>query len=72
MQWRGTIALAEGWVRPTFPLTGADVMNAGAPKGPLVGQILREVEDWWIDHDFIDDKMSAIEKLKAVVQGLAY
>jgi poly(A) polymerase len=72
MQWRGMIALAEGWVRPTFPLTGADVMNAGTPKGPLVGQVLREVEDWWIDHDFIDDKLSAIEKLKAVVQGLAY
>jgi peptide/nickel transport system substrate-binding protein len=33
---------------------------------------LREVEDWWIDHDFIDDKLSAIEKLKSVVQGLAY
>ena len=72
MQWRGMIALAEGWVKPTFPLTGAEVMNAGAPKGPMVGQILREVEDWWIDHDFIDDKMSAVEKLKSVVQGLAY
>jgi poly(A) polymerase len=72
MQWRGMIALAEGWVRPVFPLTGAEVMSAGAPKGPLVGQVLREVEDWWIDHDFIDDKLSAIEKLKAVVQGLAY
>jgi poly(A) polymerase len=66
------IALAEGWVKPAFPLTGAEVMNAGAPKGPMVGQILREVEEWWIDHDFIDDKLSAIEKLKAVVQGLAY
>ena len=72
MQWRGMIALAEGWVKPTFPLTGAEVMSAGAPKGPLVGQILREVEDWWIDHDFVDDKLSAIEKLKSVVQGLAY
>ena len=72
MQWRGLIALAEGWVAPTFPLTGADVMKAGTPKGPLVGQVLREVEDWWIDHDFLDDPMSAIEKLKAVVQGLAY
>ena len=72
MQWRAMIALAEGWVRPVFPLSGADVMKAGTPKGPLVGQVLREVEDWWIDHDFIDDKLSAIEKLKAVVQGLAY
>lgn len=72
MQWRGLIALAEGWTPPTFPLTGEDVMKAGAPKGPLVGQVLAEVEDWWIDHDFLDDPMSAIEKLKAVVQGLVY
>jgi poly(A) polymerase len=72
MQWRGMIALAEGWTLPVFPLTGQDVMNAGVPKGPLVGQVLREVEDWWIDHDFLDDKLSAVEKLKAVAQGMAY
>jgi len=72
MQWRGMIALAEGWTRPTFPLTGEDVIKAGAPKGPMVGEVLREVEAWWIDHDFLDDKLSAIEKLKAVVQGMAY
>jgi poly(A) polymerase len=72
MQWRGMIALVEGWTPPVFPLTGQDVMNAGVPKGPLVGQVLREVEDWWIDHDFLDDKLSAVEKLKAVAQGMAY
>lgn len=47
-------------------------MNAGVPKGPMVGQVMREVEDWWIDHDFLDDKLSVIEKLKAVAQGMAY
>ena len=46
--------------------------SLSAPRMSSVGQVMREVEDWWIDHDFIDDKMSAIEKLKAVVQGLAY
>jgi poly(A) polymerase len=71
-QWRGMIALGEGWSAPAFPLTGEDVIAAGVPKGPLVGQVLREVEDWWIDHDFIDDKLSAVEKLKAVAQGMAY
>jgi poly(A) polymerase len=71
-QWRGAIALAEGWPRPRFPLSGEDVMAAGVPKGPMVGEVLREVEDWWIDHDFLDDKLSAVEKLKAVAQGMAY
>jgi poly(A) polymerase len=71
-QWRGMIALGEGWRPPAFPLTGDDVIAAGAPKGPLVGQVLREIEDWWVDHDFLDDKMSTIEKLKSVVQGMAF
>lgn len=71
-QWRGMIALAEGWTPPVLPLTGEDVIKAGAPKGPMVGRILREVEEWWIDHDFLDDRLSAIEKLKAVVQGMVY
>jgi poly(A) polymerase len=71
-QWRGMIALGEGWSPPAFPLTGQDVIAAGAPKGPMVGQVLREVEEWWVDHDFIDDKLSTIEKLKSVVQGMAF
>lgn len=72
MQWRGLIALADGWSPPTLPLTGDEVMNAGVPKGPLVGQVIREVEDWWVDNDFLDDKLSIIEKLKAVAQGMVY
>ncbi|RAK61768.1 CCA tRNA nucleotidyltransferase [Phenylobacterium hankyongense] len=71
-QWRGMIALGEGWSPPSFPLSGDDVVAAGVPRGPMVGQVLREVEDWWIDHDFLDDKLSAVEKLKAVAQGMAY
>ncbi len=71
-QWRGLLALGESWAPPVFPLTGQDVINSGVPKGPMVGEVLREVEAWWIDHDFIDDKFSAIEKLKAVAQGMAY
>lgn len=72
MQWRGLIALADGWSPPVLPISGADVVKAGVPKGPMVGEVLREVEAWWIDHDFLDDKFSAIEKLKAVAQGMAY
>jgi len=71
--WRALLAMADdNWPKPQFPLTGRDVMLAGVPQGPLVGQILKEVEDWWIDADFIDDEFSIAERLKAVVQGKAY
>jgi poly(A) polymerase len=72
IQWRALLALADAWERPGFPLTGRDVMLAGVPEGPLVGQILAEVEEWWIDSDFTDDEFSLAERLKAVVQATAY
>jgi poly(A) polymerase len=72
IQWRALLALADTWERPAFPLTGRDVMQAGVPEGPLVGQILNEVEAWWIDADFTEDEFSLAERLKAVVQATAY
>ncbi len=71
-QWRAMIPLAETWSPPPFPLTGEEVLAAGVPKGPLVGQVMKEVEAWWVDLDFIDDKLAAVERLKAVVQGMVY
>jgi poly(A) polymerase len=71
-QWRGAIALGASWTPPAFPITGEEVIKSGVPKGPMVGEVLREVEAWWVDNDFLDDKLSAVERLKAVVQGMAY
>lgn len=72
IQWRALMALADSWVRPNFPLTGRDVMNAGVKEGPMIGRILAEVEDWWVDSDFIEDEFSLAERMKAVVQAMAY
>jgi poly(A) polymerase len=72
VNWRMLLAVADSWERPRFPLTGRDVMLAGVPEGPLVGRILEEVEDWWVDADFIEDEFSLAERLKAVVQATAY
>jgi poly(A) polymerase len=70
-QWRALIAHANMWKRPKLPLSGDDVLAAGVPAGPKVGEVMREVEEWWIDSDFPDDRLSIIERLKAVAQGLA-
>lgn len=69
--WRALVAHAQMWSPPKLPLTGDDVMAAGVPAGPKVGVVMREVEEWWIDADFPGDKLSVIERLKAVAQGLS-
>jgi len=72
VQWRALLAMADSWQRPDFPLTGDEVKAAGVPEGPQIGEVMREVEDWWIDADFTDDRFSIIERLKAVAQAVAY
>jgi poly(A) polymerase len=68
--WRALVAHAHMWTPPKLPLTGDEVMAAGVAAGPKVGAVMREVEAWWIDADFPDDKLSIIERLKAVAQGM--
>jgi poly(A) polymerase len=72
VQWRALPPMARSWPRPALPLSGAEVMAAGVPEGPLVGQVLAEIEAWWVDNDFPADKLTLIERLKAVAQGMAY
>lgn len=72
IQWRALLPIGQSWTAPTLPLTGDEVAAAGVPYGPMIGAVLREVEAWWIDQDFIDDKLSIMERLKAVAQGMAY
>ncbi|HLY79435.1 MAG TPA: CCA tRNA nucleotidyltransferase, partial [Caulobacteraceae bacterium] len=71
-QWRALLPTARSWTPPHFPLTGEEVMAAGVAKGPLVGAVMREVEAWWVENDFPDDKLALIERLKSVAQGMAY
>ncbi len=69
VQWRALLPMIETWPAPKMPLSGHQVQLAGVPDGPLIGKVLREVEEWWIDSGFVMDEMSIIERLKAVVQA---
>ena len=49
-------------------LAAKDVINMGISQGNG-WRHFKEVEDWWAENDFIDDKFSLIERLKAIVQS---
>lgn len=68
VQWRTFLAAANEWQRPVFPLTGEDVLAAGVSKGPAVGQVLDEVEAWWIDNDFTADRAALHKALHTALQ----
>ena len=70
-QWRVLLDQAQLWTPPAMPITGADIAAAGLSQGPGVGAVMREVEAWWIDQDFVDDRDQALERMKAVIEGMA-
>jgi poly(A) polymerase len=56
--WTKLLETVESWQRPVFPLSGRDVTVMGIPEGPRVGDLLAEVECWWIDGEFTADAAS--------------
>ncbi|MBC6982266.1 CCA tRNA nucleotidyltransferase [Caulobacter sp. 17J80-11] len=66
---RALLDLAAHWKTPKFPLGGADAKAAGVPHGPAVGRLLRQTEDWWVEHDFPEN--GARERLEALAREAA-
>ena len=62
----GLSRFIEGWTEPRFPLTGADLKQAGIEAGPGMGRMLAELERWWIEADFAPDREACLARLRAL------
>jgi poly(A) polymerase len=65
--WLDLYRLPDRWTVPAFPLAGRDVLGHGTPRGPLVGELLRAVEAWWIDQDFVPDEAVLRRRLQQML-----
>lgn len=54
---------AEVFVRPVFPLSGADVLAAGVAPGPKVGETLKQLEEVWVGSNFSFDRAKMLARL---------
>ena len=64
---RAMLDTAAAWEAPTFPVTGADVLERGIPEGPEVGRLLAAVEDWWVESDFAPDRAAVLARLDTLI-----
>lgn len=62
--WRAFLKAAEVWPRPEFPLRGRDALALGLKAGPQVGDMLGELELWWIARDFRPSRGDLLERLE--------
>lgn len=60
---KALIAFASAWKRPSFPLTGADLIARGVAPGPRLGATLKALEALWVRGGFRADKTALLEAL---------
>jgi poly(A) polymerase len=62
-RWLGYSELAERWTPPEFPLTGKDMLKAGAQPGAAMGKKLEALKALWVRSDFTADKAKLLMAL---------
>jgi poly(A) polymerase len=60
---------AEGFVRPVLPIKGSDVLAAGIPAGPKVGEILGKLEEGWIASQFNLSREDLLARLETLAKA---
>jgi poly(A) polymerase len=56
------------YLRPAFPLSGADVLAAGVPAGKRVGELLSALEVLWVERNFSLDRATLTARLEELVR----
>lgn len=54
---------------PVFPLQGRDLLAAGVPPGPVLGQLLQRVRQWWLDGGCVAGADACRAELARLRQG---
>ena len=55
------LARARSWVRPVFPVAGADLIARGTEPGPAMGAQLAALEARWVESNFSLDKTALLD-----------
>jgi poly(A) polymerase len=67
---RELLAVAAAWRAPAFPVKGRDALALGAAPGAAVGDLLAQVEAWWVDADFRPSREDCLARLRAAKAGV--
>jgi poly(A) polymerase len=66
--WESARPMLDKWVPKILPLMGEDLLALGLAPGPRIGEILRDVEAWWVAENFRPDHAACMEKAKSLIK----
>ncbi len=61
------LAFVDGWQEQRFPVAARDLLPLGAAKGPSLGHLMRDLEEWWIAESFRPDREALLERAKTMI-----
>jgi poly(A) polymerase len=67
--WRELYHLADEWVVPQFPIKGQDLIGRGLEPGPVIGETLARLEDWWVASGFKPSKDEVLDHFEKKVRS---
>jgi poly(A) polymerase len=62
-----TLAAARSWQPRRLPVGGDDILALGVPAGPRVGAILKALEAWWLERDFVPDRAACLAEARRLL-----
>jgi poly(A) polymerase len=62
------LAYAEQWQKPEFPIRGRDLAGLGVDDGPRMGELLRELENQWVDGGFSKDRGALLDRAATMLR----
>lgn len=64
--WTAFYQFADEWSIPVFPVGGKDLIVEGFEPGRAMGEVLKKLEQNWINEGFRDSKAQLLIKLKSM------
>lgn len=59
------LAVLQAWEAPQLPVRGRDLQDLGVPEGRAIGDLLAELEAWWIAADFRPNREACLVHLRS-------
>lgn len=59
---------AIAFVKPQFPVSGADLVELGLSPGPKFGKVLGQLEAEWVERNFVDDRAALTTRLATIIE----
>ncbi|NVN35702.1 CCA tRNA nucleotidyltransferase [Komagataeibacter swingsii] len=66
--WDGLRAMLDGMEKPVFPLAGRDVMATGRASGAMVGRVLAQVRQWWLENGCTAGHAACVARMDMVLR----